>query len=73
MVFLFVFLTLTHAHALQSEEERQHARESSEGFSLPLLFALFFIVGIALCAQLNCMIENRREKYYDKQSSRQKQ
>jgi hypothetical protein len=39
--------------------------ESSEGLSL-LLLTLFFIVGIVLCAQLNCMIENRREAYYDK-------
>jgi heme/copper-type cytochrome/quinol oxidase subunit 2 len=54
---------------LQTEEER-HAKESSEGLSL-VLFALFFIVGIVLCAQLNCMIENRREKYYDKQTHKQ--
>jgi heme/copper-type cytochrome/quinol oxidase subunit 2 len=57
---MVLFLTNAHAHP-QAEAA---AKESSEGLSL-LLLALF-IVGIVLCAQLNCMIENRREAFYDK-------
>jgi uncharacterized BrkB/YihY/UPF0761 family membrane protein len=47
---------------------------SSEGSLSLLLLTLFFIVAIILCAQLNCMIEHRREAYYDKRDrDRQKE
>jgi hypothetical protein len=75
-IMVLFFSTNAHAHTHhhpQAEEERDltaAAKESSEGLSL-LLFVIFFIVGIVLCAQLNCMIENRREAYYDKQQRKQ--
>jgi hypothetical protein len=58
----------------RAKEERDltaSAKESSEIISI--LFISLFILGIALCAQLNCMIEKRREAYYDNNRRQQHQ